>query len=210
MSADERAQQVAAVFDEVAELAPAPGERGLDHVTLHVMDARDPQLPSESFDLVAASLVLFFLPEPLEALRRWRDLLVDGGRLGISSFAERTPEWVCLDDLFAAYRPADMLDARTTGARGPFGSDEGVEGLFSDAGLAEVRTVGFDLHTTFDDIAHWHRWSMSHGQRAMWRWVPEDRHAELVARADELLGPTKDGAGRIHLTQRVRLTLGRR
>jgi len=39
-----------------------------------------------SFDLVASSLVLFFLRDPVAALRTWLDHLVPGGRVGISTF----------------------------------------------------------------------------------------------------------------------------
>lgn len=184
--------------------------RGLDNVTLLVADAADPQLAPETYDVVVSSLVLFFLAEPLVALRRWRDLLVAGGRLGISSFSTRTPEWVALDDLFTPYLPRQVLDARPTGGRGPFADDGSVEGLFADAGLVDVRTVGFDLATSFEDIGHWHRWSTSHGQRAMWDHVPEDACDAVIDRAAEILAPTRDGDGRIHLVQRVRLTLGRR
>lgn len=183
--------------------------RGLDHVTVRVQDAADPQLEAGTYDLVVASLVLFFLPEPLAALRRWRDLLVPGGRIGISSFGDRTPEWAALDDVFTPYLPAQLLGARSSGARGPFADDAGVEGLFTEAGLSDVRTVGFDLATTFDDIEHWRRWSASHGQRAMWDHVPPDAQATVLERASELLAPTRGADGRIRLEQRVRLTLGR-
>lgn len=183
---------------------------GVTHVEVTVGDAAEPALPAESFDVVAASLVLFFLPEPGDALSRWRDLLVTGGRLGISSFGPRSPEWVALDDLFTPYLPEQMLDARTSGARGPFASDDGVEELFVTAGLTGVRTVTFDLSTTFRDIAQWHQWSMSHGQRAMWQNVPEAERPGLVGRAAEVLAPASDGGHGFVLTQGIRLTLGRR
>lgn len=51
-----------------------------------VADARSPGLPPASFDVVASSLVLFFLQEPVDALRAWTALLVPGGRLGIATF----------------------------------------------------------------------------------------------------------------------------
>ena len=47
-----------------------------------VGDAQEPDLPEQSFDALASSLVLFFLPDPAAALRAWRMLLVDGGRIG--------------------------------------------------------------------------------------------------------------------------------
>lgn len=184
--------------------------RGLDHVTVHVADATDPQLDAGTYDLAVAALVLFLLPEPLTALRRWRDLLVPGGRLGASSFGALTPEWVALYDIFTPFLPPEMLDARQSKVRGLFSSDASVEGLFTDAGLTGVRTAGFEMATTFDDIEHWHRWSTSHGQRVLWDNVPDESRAAVVERAAEALAPARDSSGRIHLSQQVRLTFGRR
>lgn len=44
----------------------------LPQVEIRVADARSPGLTLESFDVVASSLVLFFPPEPQDALRRGR------------------------------------------------------------------------------------------------------------------------------------------
>ena len=51
---------------------------GLANVEAQVMDATSPDLGGETFDLLASSLVLFFLPEPRTALNNWHDLLVPG------------------------------------------------------------------------------------------------------------------------------------
>ena len=181
--------------------------RGLQQVALHVMDARDPDLPKASYDVIASSLVLFFLPDPAGALRAWRELLAPGGRLGISTFADRDHRWVALDAVFRPYLPPAMLDARTSGEKGPFESDEGVEELLRSAGFANVRTTSMDLSVTFTGIDQWHEWSWSHGQRAMWEAVPEaERPAVLEAAAAALEG-SRDEQGRLALSQRIRFTL---
>ncbi|HEX8498040.1 MAG TPA: class I SAM-dependent methyltransferase [Actinomycetales bacterium] len=182
--------------------------RGLTNLDLRVMDAAAPDLPTGAYDVVAASLVLFFLAEPLEALRRWRELAAPGGRVGISTFGGRDPKWVDLDGVFAPYLPQQLRDARTTGARGPFGSDEGVAGLFAAAGLEQVRTAGQEVVASLDGPQHWVRWSWSHGQRTMWEHVPEDQRPAVEAQAVELLAAMTDADGRIDLRQRVRHTVG--
>lgn len=184
--------------------------RGLGHVTVQIADATDPQLDASTYDLAVAALVLFLLPEPLHALRRWRDLLVPGGRLGASSFGALTPEWMALYDIFTPYLPPEMLNARRSTGPGLFSSDASVEGLFRDAGLTEVRTAGFTMSTAFDDIEHWHRWSTSHGQRVLWDNVPDESRPAVLERAAETLATARDNSGRIQLSQQVRLTLGRR
>jgi SAM-dependent methyltransferase len=182
--------------------------RGLSNVEVQVMDASSPSLTAAGYDLVVASLVVFFLPDPPAALAAWRQLLVTpGGRLAISTFAGRDRGWDEVDAIFRPYLPAGMLDARTTGAAGPFSSDSGVEELVRAAGYTSVRTAHFDLEVTFAGIDDWYAFSRSHGQRAMWDAVPEADHDTVKAAAGTHLERARGADGRIHLNQRVRFTL---
>jgi ubiquinone/menaquinone biosynthesis C-methylase UbiE len=111
-------------------------------VDLRVGDAMNPDLPAASFDLVTSSLVLFFLPDPLAALRRWRVLLAPGGRIGVTTFGPYSERWRDqVDNVLRAFAPDGVADPRTTGQQGPFASDEGMEKLLSAAGFDDVRTV---------------------------------------------------------------------
>jgi ubiquinone/menaquinone biosynthesis C-methylase UbiE len=184
--------------------------RGLSNVDLVVVDASMPTLEPASFDVACASLVAFFLPDPLAGLRAWLALLAPGGRLGISTFGPRDQTWVEVDALFRPYLPPQMLDARTTGDAGPFASDAGVEGLLTDAGFHQPRTVSRQMSTTFADGEQWHTWSWSHGQRAMWEFVPEAERPSVKERALDVLRRRTDTDGRLSLTQEVRYTLGDR
>lgn len=181
--------------------------QGLQNVTLRLMDASAPDLPPGSYDLLTASLVLFFLPDPVAALRSWRALLRPGGQVGVSTFGGRDPRWEDVDDLFVPYLPPHLLDARTSGKSGPFGSDDGVEKLFADAGYAAVRTVDMALATDFSDVQTWERWTWSHGQRVMWEAVPSTDRGSVRAAAFARLEGCRDADGRILLSQTVRLTI---
>ncbi len=181
--------------------------RHLPHVEVRVADASDPGLPEASYDVVCASLVAFFLPEPQEALRTWAALLVPGGRLGISTFDRQDPRWEELDALFRPYLPQQMLDARTSGRSGPFGSDAGVEDLLRGAGLADVVTSHAVVGVELGSVEQWERFTRSHGQRAMWRQVPADEQDRLREQASALLATW---GLPVTLTQDVRYTLGRR
>jgi ubiquinone/menaquinone biosynthesis C-methylase UbiE len=181
-------------------------QRALSNVELHVMDASSPSLPPAAYDLVVASLVVFFLPDPLAALVAWRRLLAPGGRLAISTFGRRDPVWDAVDATFRPYLPAGMLDARTTGAAGPFGSDAGVEELVTAAGYTDVRTVCLDIGVTFTDVHEWYAFSRSHGQRAMWDAIPHADQPRVKAGAAAHLEQARHTDGRIHLTQQVRYT----
>jgi SAM-dependent methyltransferase len=181
--------------------------RGLSTVDLHRMDASAPDLPPASYQLAVSSLVIFFLPDPAAAAAAWRKLLGPGGRLAISTFGPRDAAWEHLDAVFRPYLPQHLLDARTTGGTGPFGSDRGVEELLIGAGFDRARTTGLDLPVTFADPQQWRTWSESHGQRAMWESVPAAERDGVMAAATERLDAARGEDGRITLTQHVRFTL---
>lgn len=181
---------------------------GLTQVVTRQADVSHPDPGWGDFDIAAASLVLFFLPDPATALRRWTDRVVDGGRIGISTFGPQDEVWRAVDAMFAPYLPAQMLDARTTGAAGPFSSDAGVEQLFTAAGITSVRTVSSPVTVAFDDVAQWQRWSRTTGQRQMWQRIPEDELSSFLDRAAALLEPARGRQGRIELVQQVRYTAG--
>jgi len=188
---------------------------GLDRVSLVVLDAQAPDPGAVDgwvghADLVASSLVLFFLPDPTTALRRWVELLRPGGRLGVATFGVRDPSWVKLDEVFAPSLPPDLLDARTSGAAGPFGSDAGVESLLRSVDLVDVRTASRRVTVRFADPEHWYRFSMSLGQRAFWSVIPEDLRPDVKAQAFERLRAVAAPDGSITLWQDARYTLGRR
>jgi ubiquinone/menaquinone biosynthesis C-methylase UbiE len=184
--------------------------RGLTTVDLLVADASRPDLPQARFDVAVASLVLFFLPDPSTALHTWLALLRPGGRLGVSTFGARDAAWEQLDDVFTPFLPPRLLDARTSGTRGPFASDAGVEDLLASVGFTHVRTARADLVVRFADAEQWRAWSFSHGQRTHWEAVPERDRADVLADAARRLQAAEDPAGGFTLTQQVRYTLGER
>jgi len=180
--------------------------RHLPQVEVRVADASTPGLPVASYDVVASSLVLFFLPDPAAAVRAWTDLLVHGGRMGVATFGAQDEQWKQLDAEFGPYLPPGMLDARTSGQRGPFSSDEGVAGLLADSGLADVSTAHRTVEAIFRDAEHLLEFSWSHGQRAMWEAVPEPERPEL---RQKISAATRK-IGKLRFTQDVRYTLGHR
>lgn len=182
----------------------------LPQVRVLVADARAPGLAPRSFDVVASSLVLFFMPDPGAALRTWSDLLVPGGRLGVTTFGPQDERWRRVDELFTPFLPPQVLDARARGRQGPFASDAGVEALLRGAGLTGVRTAHRTVEAVFDDVDHLLAFSWSHGQRAMWEAVPAAEHEQVRRRARELVAELGDDAGRFSYPQQVRHTLGHR
>jgi ubiquinone/menaquinone biosynthesis C-methylase UbiE len=180
----------------------------LPQVEVLVGDAQSPGFAPASFDVVAASLVLFFMPEPAPALRAWAQLVVPGGRIGVTTFGAQDERWRAVDEVFMPYLPATILDARTSGRSGPFASDDGMEDLFAGAGITEIRTVTRSVQAVLRDAEHLLAFTWSHGQRAMWEAVPPESHDEVRNQIVTLAtGLAVDE--RIALGQEVRYTLGR-
>ena len=182
----------------------------LTNVDLFVDDAQIPTKISGEFDAISSCLVLFFLPDPLAALKNWRPFLKSTGRIGVTTFGENDPRWRQVDQLFDAHLPTEMLDARASGIKGPFASDQGMESLMRDAGYGEVRTVTSLLPVKFQNISKWYDFSWSTGQRAMWLRVPEEERPVLRAKAEALLSNYLESDGSFILNQELRHTLARK
>lgn len=173
------------------------------------MDATRPDLPEGSFDVLASSLVLFFLPEPQQALTRWRELLAPGGRVGVTTFGEGDETFEGVAKLFEPYMPREALDPLIKGEDDPFASDESVARLFERAGAVDVQVRLEPLAIDFADVEAWRRWTMSTGQRMFWGRMDDAQRADVLAGATELLEGVRDADGRIVVHLDVRYTLAR-
>ncbi len=198
----------------VTEARRLASAEGLNHVDVIELDAQEPELPDEfgtaDFDLISSSLVLFFLPDPAGALRRWRTLLRPGGRVGIATFGAVDPAWTAVEEVFRPHLPPEMLDARTSGQAGPFATDDGVAALFTDAGFVEVSTGHHHQEIRFVDAEQWYQFSMSVGQRAFWGAIPQDERPAVKAEAQRRLGESAAPDGSLTFAQDVRYTLALR
>ena len=182
---------------------------GLSQVTVFQGDAAE--LDDEAgYDVLASSLVLFFLEDPLAALTRWVSLLVPGGRLALTTFGELDGPTKEIDALFAPWLPPGLLDPRTTGGESPFASEAGMEELFRAAGATDVTTVLEPTVIEFPDVESWRQFSMSTGQRAMWMAVPEPERPGILEAAGAVLEQTRQDSGPARLVWNMRYTLGRR
>lgn len=182
--------------------------RGLGNVQARVDDAQSPAIDEGEFDTVSSSLVLFFLAQPCEALAAWLERLRPGGRVGVTTFGSRDERWADVDTVFEAHLPPGTRDARTTGASGPFASDEGMEALLREAGFAQVRTVTGSVPVRFASVDQWEAFTWSTGQRAMWLAIPEEKRPLVREAAAAKLARYANADGSIEFSQGVRHTLG--
>ncbi|MDQ1600393.1 MAG: hypothetical protein QOD68_1867 [Actinomycetota bacterium] len=182
--------------------------RGLANVSVEMGDAQEPGLTSGRYDVVLSSLTVFFLPDPLAGLRAWRDAVVDGGRLAVTTFAGRDdPRWGWLSEVFPSRDPAATTpdpDAGSDEDTGPFSSSERLHQLLAEAGWQDATSVEQDHDVRFADADQWVDWSWSHGMRMYWERTPEsDRPAAEAAAREQLQAMEADG---LMLRMRVRYT----
>jgi hypothetical protein len=160
------------------------------------------------FDAVTASLVLFFLSDPVGSLRAWRNRLVVGGRCVISIFGPPGAARQAINEAFAPYLPADRLDPRTQGPLGATSPNSAAEALFAEAGFGDVRTDVRQLNTRFRNLEQWEAYSWSTGQRAMWLAVPEPERPTVRAAVADILRSAPHPDGGYVLSQAMRYTIG--
>lgn len=186
------------------------GRNNLTNVDFIVDDAQLPQKIDSEFDVISSCLVLFFLPDPLSALQKWRPFLKNSGRIGVTTFGKLDSRWKEINQLFDKYLPPEILEVRTSSAMAPFASDLGMESLLIDAGYHEVKTVTNLLPVKFQTIDKWYEYSWSSGQRNWWLQVPEKERPTLRTKAEEYLMKYIQNDGSIIFDQDIRHTLAKK
>jgi len=173
----------------------------LPTVSVQVGDAQAPAFAPESFDVVTAGLVLFFLPDPPAALAAHHRLLRPGGRLAFSSFAAYDPRYEAAMKALAAHT-ATPLQQRSTPTL--FRTAETIRAAL--AAYSDVRITEFVQVSHFTGIEQWMTWMASHGGRGLVRAVPPERLPAATAAAEAEL---TDGGG-FELTTKVRIVVADR
>jgi ubiquinone/menaquinone biosynthesis C-methylase UbiE len=193
---------------KMAELAQAEvGARGLANVTVAQGDAERPDFADGSFDAVLASLVMFFLPEPAVAVRRYAALLAPGGRFGFTTFGAQDPNFDAAMRAVSTFVPGGMppRDER----QGPFGSREGITQLVTANGFARPEIDEMTYESRFTDPDHWLAWVWSHGGRYALERVPADRFDEAIAAAKIAFEAARTSVGDYAIHTQIRFAVAR-
>jgi SAM-dependent methyltransferase len=175
-----------------------------------VGDAERPDLPPGSVDVVLAGLLLFFLPDPAAAVRRYAELLRPGGRFAASTFLAETEEDRAVQQRLLGGVLALLPPGPEPGPDDPppperrLRTRESLVELLEPAGFTGIRFTERDFPVRFDrPERHWD-WAWSHGMRVLFESVPADRLDE--ARSAFLAA----AAGVPEHTYRIRFTVATR
>lgn len=169
-------------------------------------DAADP--PAGPWDVVQASLVLFFLSDLPAALARCRDVLSPDGRLGLTWFGAVDASWEPVHTAVVGGLPEADRPPRVTSA-GPFSSVASLEDLLRDHGYDDVVTTERRVKVSFTDPGQWWDSSWSQGQRVLLE--AHERNgtlADLRETVDRLLAE-RAAEGRLTWWTDVRCTTAR-
>jgi len=174
----------------------------LAHVHVTQSNAADPRPPAPPYDVIASSMVIFFLDDPTAALTRWRALLRPGGRVGVATFQPWEGAWNDLDALHDEF----VEDPQPTDDR--WDTDAQVEAMLTGAGFAAVHTESATYEIPFSDFDEWRRWSWATPMGGLWRRTPASAHPEIERRATEILDASRTPDGHIALEATARYTFG--
>lgn len=184
--------------------------RGRPRIESRIGEASVATLGPAAYDVVTASLVLVFDPDPEATLRAWVGLMRPGtGRVGVTTFGPIDAGWQRAEDAVLAHAPAGLLDPRTSGRRGPFAGLDTLADLMRASGAIEVDSHEEPLKVVLADAAAWRDWTMSLGMRQFWDAVPLDRLPGVLDEVAAALAGNRAEDGLLHLTQQVRYTIGR-
>ncbi|MER6329350.1 methyltransferase domain-containing protein [Streptomyces sp. NPDC001034] len=176
----------------------------LPHVTVALGDAAAPDFPDDEFDLILAGLVIFFLPEPDQALLEYRRLLRPGGRLAFSTFGRRDPVFeqaVKTLGSFVAPRPGGNPPERPADR---FRDRASHLDLLADWSGIEI--TEHTLETRFTGQQQWWEWIQSHGVRRIVELLPADRLREAKAAAFEVMEAARTTDGDLAIRTELRVT----
>jgi ubiquinone/menaquinone biosynthesis C-methylase UbiE len=173
--------------------------RGLAHVRVELGDAEAPGARPESFDVVLVGFVIFFLPDHGAALDAYREALVPGGTLAMTTFGPEDERFATVFAAAAAHIAApegEQAQGRTPARAqdGPFATSGSITALLDRHGFTHIEHVEQAYDVEFDDAEQWIAWSWSHGARQLWEAVPDERRvaaqADAVAALEALAPPS--------------------
>ena len=193
------------------DLAPGMVERtsrdlaDLPNVTVALGDAEHPPAREGGWDAAVAALLLFYLPDPVGALTRMREVLRPGGVLVASTFDSSDSRWRVVEGAISPYWPVSDAPSHPSAAS-PFATVESTEGLLRQAGFVDIDTVVIEHVNVYADVDHWLAWTWSGGARGMWERVPAADLEAAQSAAQAVVSSLAGDDGSLEERFRIRLT----
>jgi ubiquinone/menaquinone biosynthesis C-methylase UbiE len=166
--------------------------QGLGNVTVRRGNASRPPFAPGSFDAALASLVLYLLPEPAVALRRWLEVLEPGGTVAFSWGIHPDPRWSPVFATVDAYaKGADGFEAHVR----RLGSPEEMTTVLSDCGYSDIQISVDTVPVRYTGPRQWWQASWAEAPRLAWQHIPDADRAEARRAAFALLERMREPDG---------------
>lgn len=181
----------------------------LGNVTLARADAHDPPYAAESFDAVAASMMIFLLADPDRAARAWLHLLRPGGTLAFSWNIAEDRRWAPVIAAVDAHVP-DGTTFEAVLHHPPFDSTGGVEAMLTRAGYTAITTTAEPAEARYTGPRQWWAANWSQAPRIAWQHIPPDQQPAARNDAFGLLQAIRDPDGSLTRRSIIGYTIARR
>jgi ubiquinone/menaquinone biosynthesis C-methylase UbiE len=166
--------------------------RGIGNVTVRRGDASRPPFAPGCFDAALASLVLYLLPDPGVALRRWHEVLQPGGTVAFSWGIHPDPRWSPVFAVVDAYaKGADGFEAHAR----RLGSPEDMTTLLSDCGYTGIQATVDTVPVRYTGPRQWWQASWAGAPRPAWQHIPDADRDEARRAAFALLERMREPDG---------------
>lgn len=192
--------------------------RGIANASVRLMDGEAPDFPAASFDAVLGSFSIALLPNSVEALPRYRELLRPGGRLAFTSpalspdgtLAFVPPAVQGLFEQLVAHMPPELEDNPFANPAGSWlaGSDR-ITRTLAGAGYSSVDIHDENVNLVTASGEEWVRWSKTTGMRMAYELLPEPEREALEARIAGDLEATRTADGPVEFAFPVVVVVAR-
>ncbi len=193
----------------VAALRRDAAAQSLHNVTVAVGDAEHPDVEPASIDVVLAALVLFFVPDPTQAVSAAHAALKAGGRLAFTTFGPLTAQWAALYDAVGPLAP-DAGQPRPGHGSPLWDAPDAITTWLSDAGFVDISVADEAYDIGFDSPEHWYDWTWTVGVRALWLSMDETTRERARLTALDVVGSFARDDGSVIMPERLRFTIARR
>jgi ubiquinone/menaquinone biosynthesis C-methylase UbiE len=157
--------------------------RGSANITLQPMDAAALDFDDATFDTVVCGFAVFYLPDPLAALREWQRVLKPDGRLAVSTWLDPFgPELQWLEPLQRTVLPSPTAPAGNDAEAPVFDTSGGLTALLARAGFTTVAVHVETARFVYPDEETWWAWLWSHGIRDWLETVEREQGAAALQR----------------------------
>ncbi len=151
---------------------------GILHATVQQMDAERLEFTPACFDFVLCGFALWFFPQPFRALQEFFRVLVPGGRVGLTTWAEDCQylHW-CRREL-AATLPSSATPSGNP-ATPRFDTPERLHEALHNVGFVDVQVFLEDQDFIYAREEEWWQSLWSHGMRALFEQLDERTLAQV-------------------------------